>query len=172
MRTAIFLLLAVAVALPASADSVEDKIKVAMSAAPAAVSSQATIMDDDGTMLRKGSNGYTCMPGKMLTKYSPMCNDAVWVSLMKAVESKSDFSTDQIGISYMLQGDAEAGSNDSPYETDSSEGTWIKEGPHIMIVVPKPMLKGLTSDPASGEPYVMWKDTPYAHIMIPVGPRK
>lgn len=162
------LLLAVAVSLPALADTAEDKIKLAMSAAPAAVSSQATIRDDDGTLLRQGTNGYTCMPGNG----SPMCNDEVWVKLMMAVEKKADFTTDRIGISYMLQGDKEAGSNDSPYATDPTQGTWIKEGPHLMIVVPREQLKGLTSDPASGLPYVMWKDTPYAHVMIPVAPRK
>jgi hypothetical protein len=31
------------------------------------------------------------------------------------------------------------------------------------------LLKAMTSDPSSGEPYVMWGDTPYAHIMVPVG---
>ena len=167
MRIANYLILAAMVSVPALGDSAEDKIKAAMSAAPASVSHHATIMDDDGNVLKKGSNGYTCFPGKG----SPMCNDAVWVKLMTAIEKKADFSTDRIGISYMLQGDAAAGSNDSPYETDPGKGTWIKEGPHVMIVVPKAMLKGLTSDPAPGEPYVMWKDTPYAHIMIPVGPR-
>jgi len=29
-------------------------------------------------------------------------------------------------------------------------------------------LEGLTDDPYAGGPYVMWKDTPYAHIMIPL----
>jgi hypothetical protein len=167
MKRANYLVIALVLSFPAWADSTEDKIKAAMSAAPASVSSRATIMDDDGTLLRQGTNGYTCMPGKG----SPMCNDAVWMKLMGAVEKKTDFSTDRIGISYMLQGDAEAGSNDSPHETDPGKGTWIKEGPHVMIVVPKALLEGLTSDPAPGEPYVMWKDTPYAHIMVPVGPR-
>jgi hypothetical protein len=30
------------------------------------------------------------------------------------------------------------------------------------------MLKGVSSDHTSGGPSVMWGDTPYAHIMIPV----
>jgi hypothetical protein len=41
-----------------------------------------------------------------------------------------------------------------------------------MIVVPKEILKGLSDDPFNGGPYVMWKDTPYAHIMIPVKAEK
>ena len=42
-----------------------------------------------------------------------------------------------------------------------------------MILVPdKAMLEGISNDPNSGGPYVMWKDTPYAHIMVPVAPRQ
>ncbi len=39
-----------------------------------------------------------------------------------------------------------------------------------MIIVPDvEMLAGLPTDPHSGGPWVMYKGTPYAHIMIPVG---
>jgi hypothetical protein len=37
-----------------------------------------------------------------------------------------------------------------------------------MIAVPRAMLEGITDDPHGGGPYVMWKDTPYAHIMVPL----
>jgi hypothetical protein len=37
-----------------------------------------------------------------------------------------------------------------------------------MVIVPKELLEGITTDPTTGGPYVMWKDTPYAHIMIPI----
>jgi hypothetical protein len=30
------------------------------------------------------------------------------------------------------------------------------------------MLEGIPTDPSGGGPYVMWGDTPYAHIMVPV----
>jgi len=57
----------------------------------------------------------------------------------------------------------------SPYAADKNNGdVWVQEGPHLMIVVPKEMLKGLSDDPSNGGPYVMWKDTQYAHIMVPV----
>jgi hypothetical protein len=36
-----------------------------------------------------------------------------------------------------------------------------------MVIVPKELLKGVSDDPHNGGPYVMWKDTPYAHIMFP-----
>jgi len=49
---------------------------------------------------------------------------------------------------------------------------WVQEGPHLMIIVPNSgALVGLPDDPGSGGPYVMWKGTPYAHVMVPVGPR-
>ena len=39
-----------------------------------------------------------------------------------------------------------------------------------MIVVPKEALAGITDDPKEGGPFVMWKDTPFAHIMVPIAP--
>jgi hypothetical protein len=37
-----------------------------------------------------------------------------------------------------------------------------------MLIVPKELLEGMNDDPSTGGPYVMWKDTDYAHVMIPV----
>ena len=91
-----------------------------------------------------------------------------------AVGSKAPFKADGIGISYMLQGDRGAGvSNSDPYHPDPKNADdYTETGPHLMIVVPKEMLKGITDDPASGGPYVMWGDTPYAHVMVPVADKK
>lgn len=148
------------------------KIARAQSAAGPAISKHATIMDVDGKLLQKGSNGWMCMPGIQPGDNHPMCNDAVWDKMMKAVATKQNFTTDRIGISYMLQGDGHV-SNSNPYATDKKNGdVWVQEGPHLMIIVPKALLKGLTDDPFNGGPYVMWKDTPYAHIMVPVKTQK
>jgi hypothetical protein len=39
-----------------------------------------------------------------------------------------------------------------------------------MIIAPNSTeLEGFSTDPTSNIPYVMWKGTPYAHIMVPVG---
>ena len=169
MRTIFVLLAFTLVSLNSfAAETVAAKIARAQSAAHPEISKNATIMDVDGKMLKKGSNGWVCMPGDN----HPMCNDAVWGRLMNAVATKSDFKTDRIGISYMLQGDAFI-SNSDPYATDKKNGdVWVQEGPHLMVVVPKAMLNGLSDDPFNGGPYVMWKDTPYAHIMIPVRIKK
>jgi len=150
------------------AESTEDKITRAQSAAHPGISKNATIMDVDGKVLKKGTNGWTCMPGIMPGDKHPMCNDVLWGKVMKAVATKVDVKIDRIGISYMLQGDAMV-SNSSPYATDQNNGdVWVQEGPHLMIIVPKELLKGLSDDPFNGGPYVMWKDTPYAHIMVPI----
>ena len=41
-----------------------------------------------------------------------------------------------------------------------------------MVLVPNPAeLDGVSTDPYGGGPFVMWKGTPYVHIMVPVGKR-
>jgi len=155
-------------------ETAEAKVARAISAAPAAISGKATVMDSDGTVLREGSNGWTCMPDMMAGDGAPMCNDALWSKLLKAVGTKAPFEADGIGISYMLQGDVGAGvSNSDPYHPDPKNADdYTETGPHLMIVVPKALLKGITDDPDNGGPYVMWGDTPYAHIMVPVADKK
>ncbi len=155
-------------------DHAEEVIAQAGSAAPESITRNATYMDRDGTVLRKGSNGWTCMPNTMPDDNAPMCNDEVWMKLLHAVGSKSGFETDQVGISYMLQGDRGSGvSNSDPYHPDPKHADdYVESGPHLMIVMPKEMLKGITDDPTTGGPYVMWKNTPYAHLMVPVAGKK
>lgn len=149
-------------------ESAEDKIARAQSAAHPAISKDASVMDVDGTMLKKGTNGWVCMPGVRPGDKHPMCNDQVWVKLMQAAGAGADFKAERIGVSYMLQGDMNV-SNSNPAATDPNNGdVWVQEGPHIMVVAPPGTLEGLSDDPYNGGPYVMWKDTPYAHIMIPI----
>jgi hypothetical protein len=155
----------------AAAETAEDKIARAMSAAPSDISDDATIMDVDGTILREGSNGWVCLPGIGLIPgdQHPMCNDAVWMKWMAAAGSGSAFSTDVVGVSYMLMGDAMV-NNDNPMATDPNDGgVWVQEGPHTMILFPNmDMLADLPRDPFAGGPYVMWGETPLAHVMLPV----
>lgn len=152
-------------------ESAEQKIARAMTAAPAAVSAEATIMDSDGAILREGSNGWTCLPDTMPGDHAPMCNDAVWMNLMGMMKGGPEYVPDRIGISYMLAGEPDGAgvSNSNPAHPDpQSADDYVETGPHMMIVVPKAMLAGITDDPNVGGPYVMWGDTPFAHIMVPV----
>lgn len=152
-------------------ESAEEKIKRAKSAAPPAVSDEATVMDTDGTILLEGSNGWTCLPDTMTGDKAPMCNDAEWMEMMGALAKQADYSADRVGISYMLQGEPMGSgvSNSTPYHHDHKNAEdYVETGPHLMIIVPRELLKGITSDPSGGGPYVMWGETPYAHIMVPV----
>jgi hypothetical protein len=155
------------VSASAHADDKAGLIASAESAGPPAVTSKATIKAADGTVLRKGSNGYTCYPQQAMM--GPMCNEAIWDSLIHAMMNKQSFKADQFSVSYMLAGEGTAlgVSNSDPYATEPDKSDdWVKEGPHLMIAVPdRAMLDGLSTDP-SDPVYVMWKDTPYAHIMV------
>ena len=167
---AVLLVTAFAADSASAGDATKDRIAHARSAAPASISANATVMEGDGTILAEGTNGWICMPDTMPDDGAPMCNDAMWTKMLKAVGSKGDFEPTGIGISFMLQGDFVAGlSNSDPYHPDPKNADdYVETGPHLMIIVPHELLEGITDDPSSGGPYVMWKDTPYAHIMVPV----
>ena len=145
-------------------------IAQARSAAPSMVSAEATIMYR-GKVLAKGSNNWICLPETLPDDNAPMCNDGQWMAMMKAVGNKAAFQSQGIGFSYMLAGDGGV-SNSTPYHADHANAPdFIKEGGHLMLIVPKELLSGVTDDPHAGGPYVMWRNTPYAHLMIPVGER-
>ena len=156
--------------LAGESESVEAKIARAVSAAPVEISDDATVMDVDGTVLREGSNGWTCLPGVSLMPGDthPMCNDAIWMQFLQAAAEGQPFTVDAIGYSYMLMGDALV-NNDDPGASDPNDGgVWIEEGPHLMLLMPQAMLEAVNRDPYAGGPYVMWGDTPLAHVMVPV----
>jgi hypothetical protein len=98
-----------------------------------------------------------------------MCFDEAWQAWGDAWMNKKPFTTNRLGISYMLAGD-EGASNIDPYaEGPSDENEWVVEGPHLMLIAPEPsMLSGISLHQGEGGPYVMWNGTPYAHVMVPV----
>ena len=163
------LLVAASAALGADRKSL---IAEALSAAPPSVTDGATVKDNDGNVLRKGSNGWTCYPGS--SAIGPMCNRPQWDALLAALGSKSDIDVKEFSVSYMLagEGDAIGVSNSDPFaQNPPAAHDFVKEGPHLMIVVPDPKaLEGLSTDPADPI-YVMWGGTPYAHIMVKIAPK-
>jgi hypothetical protein len=162
---------AILVASAVNADEHKTLIKIAKSAAPSMISDNATVMYR-GKVLVEGSNDWICLPETLPDDNAPMCNDALWMEMMAAVGAKTPFTATKMGFSYMLQGDGGV-SNSTPYHADHMNAPdFIKEGPHLMIIVPKTALIGITNDPQAGGPYVMWGETDYAHIMIPVADRK
>jgi hypothetical protein len=151
-------------------------IKDALSAAPPLIAQTATVKDWDGTVLKQGNDDFICFPTETSKRSKgekePMCLDKVWVAWGDAWMNKKPFKAEKIGIAYMLAGDTGA-SNIDPYaQKRTSDNQWIAEGPHIMVLLPDPaQLDALPTDPSQGGPYVMWKGTPYAHIMVPIGKR-
>jgi hypothetical protein len=151
-------------------------IKEALSAATPAIRATAKVMDEKGNLLKEGTGRYTCFPtaeAMRATGSSPMCLDEVSMAWADAYMSKKPFKTDRVGVAYMLAGDAVGASNTDPYaEAPTDQNQWISEGPSLMIFVSDPaQLAGLPTTPQTEGPYVMWPGTPYAHIMVPVGPR-
>jgi len=153
-------------------EAAEDKIMRAMSAAPMMISGEATVLDMDGSVIREGTNGWTCYPGVPLVPGSmdPMCNDQVWQNWIAAAMKGETFTTDVIGFSYMLQGDGMV-SNDDPAATDMEVGTWVKEAPHLMLLMPRSALADMPNTPLIPGPYTMWSDTPMVHLMVPLADR-
>ncbi len=171
---------------PAKAKTMSDAEKVAnaMSAAPAEIVKHATIMDWPATKdgrpreLKKGTNGWVCFPNSP-EEYGgasiddPMCLDKQWQSWAEAWQAHKAPSVSGTGIAYMLKGDRGA-SNTDPYATGpTKDNAWVVSPAHIMVLPSDPKtLDAYPSDPKNGGPWVMWRGTPYAHLMVPVAPAK
>lgn len=144
-------------------------IQSAISAGPASLTKNATIKKWDGTVLREGTNGWTCLPDMPGNGgVDPWCVDASWLNLLDALANNKKPTYDKVGIGYMLAGDAPV-SNIRP-GGKKEEGDWV-EGlkAHLMLLVPdSSMYDNISTDPNNGGPWIMWPNTPYAHIMIPI----
>lgn len=163
-------LLAVGIGTGIAGDDVEKLIAHSRAAAPTAVSTNATIVIK-GEVVIEGSNGWICMPEVMPGDNAAVCIDITWGEMMAAVGAKEPFKATSLGLSYMLLGDPPSGgvSNSTPHHDDPRGAEdYVETGPHMMLIVPKELLKGITDDPSAGGPWVMWGNTDYAHLMIPV----
>jgi hypothetical protein len=129
----------------------------------------------DGRTLKKGTSDWVCMPDMPdVPNNTPMCLDAEWRGVIDAWMHKRPPEITKVGFGYMLQGDLPV-SNTDPYATaPTPDNQWIQNGaPHIMILLPDPkLLETISSDPSTGGPFVMWKGTPYAHVMVPTVKRE
>ena len=122
----------------------------------------------DGKMkeLRAGTNGWMCMLDLV---GDSMCLDKEWQAWGDAWMNKKDPSKPKtVGVAYMLKGDKGA-SNTDPYATKATpDNQWVVSGPHIMLLpTDVSQLDAYPTDWTKGGPWVMWKGTPYAHIMVP-----
>jgi hypothetical protein len=149
------------------------KIANAARGGPADISAAATIADvgADGKMiiLRKGSNGWMCMPDNPVSPGpDPICADKTWQGWFEAYLAKKKPVVTQIGIAYMLMGGSDASNHDPFAEKPAAGDKWITTPAHLMIVLPDS--RQLESYPGTVQPgaFIMFKGTPYAHLMLPV----
>ena len=163
----------------AAPTSNDDKIKNAESAAPDSIAKAATIMDwpatEGGkpTQLRAGTNGWVCYPSTPNPGHAvgedPMCLDPQFQKWAVGYLSKGTPKLTGIGVAYMLQGDRGASISDPFADPSKKPADWVVAGPHIMVTGPNTSaLTSIPGKPTGGAPWVMWKGTPYAHIMVPV----
>lgn len=143
------------------------KVALAEAAGPSSIARHATIVEMTPTMeskvLRAGTNGWTCIADPN----GPMCADETFMAFIGAMMNKLSPSVTKVGIAYMLVGDEGASLSD-PYARTATVD-WVKSGAHTMVVVPNAdQIASFPGDPKSGGPYVMWKGTAYAHVMVPL----
>lgn len=174
-KTAVAPPAAVAPAAITASSTDEEKIASAMRAAPAAVGHSAAVIDmgADGSMrtLRAGANGFTCMADNPATPGpDPMCGDANAMAWAMAWVGHKTPPANKVGFMYMLEGGTDASNTDPYAKAPSATNNWVKTGPHVMVVGAAASMQGYPRDPQpdTTKPYVMWADTPYEHLMIPV----
>jgi hypothetical protein len=150
-------------------ESVETKISRALSAAPPDIAKAATVaeMDSQGkmTVLRAGTNEFTCMPGDPKGIGQPaMCEDRASMQWSRDFAQHKPKPTNTVpGITYMLAGATQRSDSD-PYDKTSPP---IKIGPHWMIMWPfDPAATGLPTAHKPTGAYIMWAGTPYAHVHV------
>jgi len=158
--------------------SEKDQTALALSAAPAHIAKDAGVMaygaDGKLTEVKKSSNGFTCIPTVMnLPVADPMCMDPASHQWMNDIMSGAPKPTNTVpGVAYMARGG-------SHYEKNGkvvmgAEGAKVvKEPPHWMIMWPfDPATTKLPTVPNPSGVYIMFEDSPYAHLMIYQDPNK
>jgi len=143
-----------------------------MSAGPEEVSKDATIVAMEGAnmrTLRPGTNGWTCMPDGPSPGLDPMCLDKNGLEWAHAWMTKKDPPKDKMGFGYMLMGGSDASNTDPFATTPKPQDQWVDTGPHIMVLNIGDRFAGYpTTADNTKRPYVMFPNTPYAHLMMPV----
>jgi hypothetical protein len=158
-----------------SNESAQTKIARALFAAPPEVAKAATVVAMDGqgkmTVLRAGTNGFTCMPGDPTAAAQPaMCADEASMQWFRDFAEHKPKPTNTIpGIAYMLAGATQRSDSD-PFDPTSKP---IAIEPHWMIMWPfDPKATGLPTTHKPTGAYIMFAGSPYAHVHIMGRPEK
>jgi hypothetical protein len=156
----------------AAGEPAEVQMARAMAAGPRHVTNSARIVGADAqgkrTVLREGSNGFTCQPGNPKAPGRPAScsNEAARQWSADRAARKAKPTNAEPGIVYMLAGATQLGASDK-----TSPPMTI--GPHWMILWPfDPKTTGLSVTSKDTGAYIKLAGTPYAHLHImghPVG---
>ena len=179
--TTLAMLLVFAIAKDAPTEMTdEEKIADAMSAGPNSITQDATIVEwpsepgGEFNVLREGNNGWTCLASSSAAivggARNPSCSDETWFAWFKAIVAGEEPNIEKVATSYMLSGDAGLSNTDPSATGPTEDNEWHVSGPHVMVLVPSLNYEGVSTNHTNGGPYVMWAGTPYAHIMVPIGP--
>lgn len=155
--------------------SATSKIHNALRAGPRSITANATVLDwpatmtGDFTVLRQGSNNWTCLPDDPHSPgVDPICADQQSMIWFRAYMSGATPHLTQPGIAYMLQGGSEASNTDPAAMEPPAGQKWLRTGPHIMIFPTGTLDTSLYgTNMNAGGPWIMWANTPYQHLMIP-----
>ena len=149
------------------------EMQSAMSAAPASIALNATIMGnpekagDPKVVLQEGTNGWVCYPDRAVSpRDDPMCSDAI---MDAGFASGATRDVPGPGLGYMLAGGSDE-SNTDPMASGPAEGEeWVTTPSHLMLMLPGGFdADYFSTDHTSGYPYIMFAGTDFEHLMIPV----
>lgn len=150
-------------------------IASAESAAPGSVAKDATVAiylgGNQWSVLRQGRNGFTCIPDVPESPGpDPRCLDEgamlwlrAWIAHRAPVEGL-------VGFGYMLAGGSDP-DNIDPYAMRPGKGrAWVQTGPQVRLFNIGQManLYPTGVQPDTSEPFVMYPDTPYEQLVLPV----
>jgi len=113
------------------------------------------------TVLREGSNGWTCFPGEADSDAdAPLCMDAVYLGVTLAELRGEPARLDRVGLRYMLRGGP----------TVDEQGRRII-GPHLMAAVPlgEDAVASVGQDLRPQGPYVFPREG-FSVLVVPMNP--
>ena len=158
--------------------SVDWQIWAYSGAAPTFIGDFATILGGDGSVIREGSNGWTCTATKPMPEHGfetphhafALCADDEGFKWAAAYMEGTKPEMERDAYIWMLHGDTgednsmPGGDKDMAMKHDH----WIESGPHLMLMPKDPAtIAAFSTDFTVGAPYQMFKGSPYAHLMIP-----
>jgi hypothetical protein len=158
--------------------SVDWQIWAYSGAAPTFIGDFATILGGDGSVIREGSNGWTCTATKPMPENGfetphhafALCADDEGFKWAAAYMGGTKPEMKRDAYIWMLHGDT--GEDNSMPGGDKNMAMkhdhWIESGPHLMLMPKDPAtIAAFSTDFTVGAPYQMFKGSPYAHLMIP-----